>query len=149
MQWWGLSNKMIKRCNGCDTDKPLEDFGKDKHKKYGRTSECKSCRKERSRERHFSLPLEVLMFNRSKSRAKKKNLEFSLELEDLKIPKYCPVFGKPLIRGDIDWTPSLDRVDSSKGYTKENIEIISNRANRIKNNATLEELEQLVAYYKD
>lgn len=36
-------------------------------------------------------------------------------------------------------------IDSSKGYIKGNVWVVSKRANTIKNNATLEELELLVA----
>ena len=41
-------------------------------------------------------------------------------------------------------SPSLDRLDSSLGYTPENVWWISYRANRLKNDSTLEELEKLV-----
>ncbi len=41
-------------------------------------------------------------------------------------------------------SPSLDRIDSTKGYTKGNIWVISNRANTLKNDATLSELKLLV-----
>lgn len=37
-------------------------------------------------------------------------------------------------------SPSLDRIDSSKGYVKGNVRVISARANMLKNNATVEEL---------
>jgi hypothetical protein len=46
-------------------------------------------------------------------------------------------------------SPSIDRVDSSKGYTKDNIQVISHRANNLKNNATLEELRKLVTYVEN
>ncbi len=42
-------------------------------------------------------------------------------------------------------TPSLDRIDSSLGYVKGNVWVISWRANHIKTDASLEELKQLVA----
>ena len=35
----------------------------------------------------------------------------------------------------------IDRIDSSKGYVKGNVRVISKRANTLKNNATIEELE--------
>lgn len=44
--------------------------------------------------------------------------------------------------------PSLDRIDSSKGYISGNVKVISKRANAIKNDATLEELLLIVEYVK-
>jgi hypothetical protein len=43
----------------------------------------------------------------------------------------------------------VDRLDNDKGYTPDNIRVISMRANDIKSNATLDELEAVVAYVKE
>jgi hypothetical protein len=43
---------------------------------------------------------------------------------------------------------SLDRIVPELGYVKGNIAVISNRANSLKSNATLEELERLCAWLK-
>jgi hypothetical protein len=48
-----------------------------------------------------------------------------------------------------DSSPSLDRIDSKQGYTYENCQIISNRANRIKSDASVDELELVVKYLKE
>lgn len=42
-------------------------------------------------------------------------------------------------------SPSLDRLDSSKGYVKGNVRVISKRANQLKNNATVEEMRMVLA----
>lgn len=96
--------------------------------------------------------LERHMLIRTKAGAKKRGLDFNLELSDIVIPTHCPVFGIPLERVSYGErgkrspaTPSLDRIDSSKGYVKGNVWVISDRANRIKYNATLEELKAVVA----
>lgn len=38
-------------------------------------------------------------------------------------------------------SPSIDKVIPELGYVRGNVWVISNKANRIKNNATLEELK--------
>lgn len=43
-------------------------------------------------------------------------------------------------------TPSIDRHVPEQGYVKENIVIMSNRANILKNNGSLEEFKMLVKY---
>src|SRR5688572_28502973 len=86
----------------------------------------------------------TMMLWGAKRRAKARGLEFNLSVDDVVIPDLCPVLGIPLVRGDGRWTdnsPSLDRVDNSKGYTPDNICVISRRANTLKTNASLTELE--------
>jgi len=78
------------------------------------------------------------MWSRAKYRAKQKSLEFKITKEDIVIPDTCPLLGIPMT------SPSLDRIDSSKGYIKGNVWVISNRANTLKNDATLSELKTLV-----
>ena len=81
----------------------------------------------------------------AKKRAKEKGLEFNLELSDITIPSLCPVFKVPMVI-KTDTAPSLDRIDSSKGYIKGNIKIISKRANVIKSNGTIEEHQAIIEY---
>ncbi len=45
-------------------------------------------------------------------------------------------------------SPSFDRIIPTRGYTKGNVIIISNRANRIKSDATVEELERVASFYR-
>ena len=78
------------------------------------------------------------MWSRAKYRAKQKSLDFNITKEDIIIPDTCPLLGTPME------SPSLDRIDSSKGYIKGNVWVISNRANTLKNDATLQELKTLV-----
>lgn len=81
----------------------------------------------------------------AKRRAKLNDVYFDLKIEDIpEIPEYCPVLGIKICANDnfspLDSSPSLDRINTNIGYQKDNIRIISNRANRIKSDATLEEL---------
>ena len=40
----------------------------------------------------------------------------------------------------------MDRFDNAKGYTPENVRVISNRANLLKKDATVEEIRMLLRY---
>jgi len=87
--------------------------------------------------------------NQMKRRARDKGIEFSLTCDDLTIPEKCPILGIPLARSGAhkqDNSPSFDRVDNTKGYTKDNVQVISWRANRLKADATLEEVQAIAAY---
>lgn len=91
------------------------------------------------------------MLRSAKFSAKKRGLEFNLTIEDIIIPDRCPVFGMPLEWLDgkrHDGSPSMDRIDSSLGYVKGNVQIISWRANRIKADATAAELECVAAWMR-
>lgn len=89
---------------------------------------------------------EYELWNRAKSRAARKGLEFTLLISDIVIPEFCPLLGIKLIRGYKKISansPSLDRINPNKGYTKENIWVISNRANTAKQNLSFKELKML------
>ena len=85
-------------------------------------------------------PARVLL-HRARARAKIYNIKFTITEADIKIPQFCPLLNIKLQRDGIkDYAPSLDRINPKQGYTPNNIHIISWRANKIKSNATLEEL---------
>ena len=107
-----------------------------------------------------ALPPELLKYLKKRltlkrNHANQRGIEFSLTLSDLlPIPTVCPVLGIPIIIGADD-TPkgphdnalSFDRIDSSKGYVPGNVLLISQRANRIKNDSTPAELSKLAEFY--
>lgn len=96
----------------------------------------------RYREKNYEFHLYRLIRNR----CKEKKIEFTINVEDIIIPEVCPYLKIPLTRTQghgVVWTnASVDRVDPSKGYTKENIQVISKKANLMKAHATQEELLQ-------
>ena len=101
------------------------------------------------------------MLRRVRSRAIRSGLAFSITEADLlvdgKVPIICPVFGTPLVYTGGNGTPgkfrpetaSLDRIDNSLGYVPGNVMIISFRANRVKQDATLKEIQQIASYMWD
>ena len=82
----------------------------------------------------------------ARGRSKKKGILFDLEFVDITIPETCPLLGIPLRMGKrtagFD-SPTLDRIDPSKGYVKGNVWVISRRANMIKSDASIEEIEMV------
>jgi hypothetical protein len=108
----------------------------------------KSCGCKRASVGGISNTKEYKMWKSAQDRAFKKGLEFSIKVEDISIPEICPLLNKKLILGDREYTPSLDRIDSKKGYTPDNIWVISHRANQIKNDATFEELKLITENLK-
>jgi len=97
----------------------------------------------------YSEKRESYLFNGAKWRAKKSGIVFSIDKSDVFIPDTCPYLGVPITcevgKGKVNTNPSIDRIDSTKGYIKENVQVISFIANRMKNNAS-EEL--LIAFAK-
>lgn len=84
-----------------------------------------------------------------KSNAKRAGIEFDIEIEDLDWPTHCPALGVELKYGGgrfDDATASIDRICPNKGYVKGNVQILSAMANRIKTNATAEQV-MLVALW--
>jgi hypothetical protein len=91
----------------------------------------------------------IYLRNVCKARAKKLEVPFNLTAEDFDIPEFCPVLGIKIERGTKgfhDNAASVDRLRPELGYTKGNIKIISFRANRLKGNATAEELMKLAVW---
>lgn len=148
-----------KNCADCNEVQPLNEYHKNTKQLSGYSCYCKKCTKKRnnlkyskSSEDHDWKLRQTL--KASKERAARKCLEHTLTLEELinLYPKdsKCPIFGTELQWGfPKDSSPSLDRIDSKKGYTYDNCQVISNKANRLKSDATAEELELLVKYLKE
>jgi hypothetical protein len=96
---------------------------------------------------------ERYLWRAAKQRAQKFNVPFTIQPSDIVIPEICPVLGIPLkIRighgRPMDDSPSLDRLIPKLGYTPENVCVISNRANALKKNSTVEELEALLRWVR-
>lgn len=89
--------------------------------------------------------------HRARARAKKAGLECDLTEDTMpKIPDTCPVLGILLCPGDgrmTDASPTLDRIDSRRGYVVGNVHWISWRANSLKKDATVDELVKLAEYF--
>ena len=95
-------------------------------------------------------PVPYYLWLRAKERAAKFGREFTIQVADIQIPDTCPLLGIVIQTGtgakgaQSGSSPSLDRIDSSRGYTPDNIWTISLKANRMKSDATFAELATMV-----
>ncbi len=85
---------------------------------------------------------EAYLLNVARQRSRVRGTEFSITVADLKMPELCPLLGVKLdsYSDNIDVHPSIDRINPKLGYVPGNVWIISHRANRIKSNATADEI---------
>ena len=117
---------------------------------------CKECENSDFMERYRKNPYPQL-FHNFKKRASLAKVPFDLNKDELKeiidnCGDRCPVLGfkyiKDADKNNRDYAPSLDRIDPKKGYTKENIIVVSMLANRIKTDATIDQLGKVYNFYK-
>jgi len=103
----------------------------------------------------INIPWAKLKLSKIKAGLKRRNhlnISVTLTAEDIigLIPKdlKCPIYKKLFIfKGQSQWNLSFDRIDNNKGYTKDNVVVVSSRANTIKNTATLKELYHVADFY--
>ena len=130
----------------------IKERQKEYYTKYYSIPEIKERQKENQYRLRSSIPGKLTSI---KSRSKERNLEFNITLEYLESiypdDSLCPLLNIPL-----DWnsppkhpsTPSIDRIDNSKGYIKGNVQWVSWRANRLMSDATPDELLMVAQNYK-
>lgn len=171
---WKDAERTHKTCRTCQKVKPIDEFWMQRARSQRRQSECKGCMRLRNaawtREnkdvvrsknnavitRRRQSDTARFLLSMAKYRAKRSGLDFDLTADDLVIPEVCPVLGIPIVSRaganptmqEKDSSPSIDRIDSSKGYTKNNVIVVSFRANRLKNNASIQELKQIAKFYE-
>jgi hypothetical protein len=103
---------------------------------------------------YYRRKIENRLLNAARHRAKQKDIEFNIEVQDILIPSVCPLLNIPVFVNEGKGkpkpnSPSLDRIDPTKGYVKGNVWVISLKANTIKSNATLDELQMLTDNFRD
>ena len=111
--------------------------------------------KLRNIKKYSDLPMSMLIQRINICRARTKDISLTAEELLELIPKdlRCPVFGTKFVFGTHrNWSDkqkgmSVDRIDNNKGYHKDNIVIVSFKANTMKSSATLKELYQVADFY--
>jgi hypothetical protein len=167
---WVDDKKSIKKCTKCEGAFPLSDFYTTGYKVSGErkyNSWCKPCVSKKQASYHkmtwsdekmqftaFKRTKSVrsfLQYLRSKAIQRKNNENFiSLdELENLwfKQNGKCALTGWDLTmtlgKGVVNTNCSLDRIDSSIGYFKGNVQLVCRSANVAKNNLSMSEFLNL------
>lgn len=155
-----------KICSRCKLNLPVCAFYPRRNRASKYQSQCKSCEKKyhknytkrdnpsrssEARKAYRRNNPSVMLFTNAKLRAKQKGWEFNIDRSDLVVPKLCPVLGIELIPGagcSSPNSPTVDRLDNTKGYIKGNVAVISRRANHLKNDSNLAELKKIVAWWE-
>ena len=147
---------VLKKCPGCNEIQFVGNFYEIKKDKRSyidglgvcRVSRCKSC----AAQFYQALDHRKKLLNNARKRAKNKGVPFELIPDDIVIPRQCPVLRTAMDSSSqaasmVNSTaPSIDRLKPENGYTKDNIRIISARANSLKSNATPEECIAVACY---
>ena len=163
-----------KLCRTCGAEKPLEAFNRDNSRPDGRRSRCRECDAKHFKNKYDSPEWKKRHNQRSKvwrtrlkdvdptrlwasdalanakQRAKRAGLPCSITMLDVMgaVAHTCPLLGLPLVYTADKVhanSPTLDRKVCERGYIKDNIAVISHRANRIKSDSTIEELQTLLS----
>lgn len=152
-----------KICSKCKIRKKVRYIALNKSNKDGLGSWCKKCLRygrltwyqtnkkrilQHLKNKRHTNP-EYYLWKSARDRSLQNNLEFNIEVTDIKIPKYCPILGWKLTLNDGTLkgnSPTLDRINNELGYVKGNIAVISHKANGMKNGLTLKLIYKIIKY---
>lgn len=140
--------KPIKICSKCSTKKIFNKKNFPVKQKNVLSTICRNCYNIQRKNRKNYFIYNIL--NGARRRAKEKNMDYNLTVA-LNFPSHCPVLDFPLISGKDEWfnSPTIDRIDNKKGYTMDNVIVISALANMIKSCATPNQILKVGHFYKN
>ena len=135
----------------CSCGNPEFVYVRSSHLNTGRTKSCGCINRERITSHGASRQGDprykaYKMFHNAMRRAKENNQIFQITFEDVHIPERCPILNIELKAGEGHVqpnSPTLDKIIPEKGYVKGNVWVISHKANLLKSDATIEELESI------
>lgn len=147
-------------CTKCGETKPLAAFSSHPTGRYGLTSRCRPCirdydalptrlaaKRVRDRARRkTAVGRADALLRDGKRRAAKKGIPFSLNCADIAATiaaGVCQATGLPFdltTKGRNPSTPSLDRIDPTKGYTPDNVQVVIWQFNAAKQEFSLPDL---------
>jgi len=126
----------------------------EKHRAYEAKYRAKNLEKGRAKSAKYKAEMReasprLFAYTQKKAHAKKLGVAFTIGPGDFSWPEHCPVLGIQLKRGGSrDNKPSFDRINPRYGYVPGNVVVVSMRANRIKSDASVAELQALALFYK-
>lgn len=157
-----VKGQIVYFCNTCKRWLPETKFNKDNtnlhNNRGGLCTQCKDCQRARyykDRQRLLEDDYLALKYKLStalkgsKRRSKEKNLYNDLDIEFLlylwsKQNGKCALTDVPMTykfyEGRVNTNLSIDRIDSAKGYTRDNVQLVTMAANQMKNDLTIDEL---------
>ena len=132
-------------CSKCGIDKTEDQFHKSSSQKNtsGRVYHCKSCVAKTQTKRNMTeVGFKSNLWQNLLGNAKRRNIPVYIDKSDIQKlydeqGGLCAVTGLPmqfsaLESGKNSYAVSVDRIDSSKGYYKDNIRLVCSRVNLIK-----------------
>ena len=160
-------------CNGCKQFLPEDAFALDKKRASGRRYKCRACSaaefkrwrdtdgyaRRLAGQKHKRQALKAtdpkrrwadMALNNAKRRAVAAGLPFTLTRDwaEQNAPDVCPALGFMLNYANsasLKDSPTIDRIDNTRGYEPDNCWVISMLANRIKSDATVAQIEALAS----
>lgn len=141
------------RARNPDKQKAINTRAVDRERKYRQDHREQYAEYQRqSRKRNPRMHMVIA----ARYRAQRDGLPCDITVETVNWPIHCPVLGfeldysttQPGNRAIRNNYPTLDRRVNELGYVQGNVFVISHRANRIKSDASIAELEAIVAYAK-
>ena len=141
--------KHTKACTKCGIEKEYTEEFFPKREGGRLRADCRKCYNKYYRDNNHRY-LKASMIYDAKMRAKKKDMDFNLVKEEVHFPERCPGLNIKLVHGREDWknSPTIDRIDNSKGYVLDNCIVVSCLANTIKNSATPTEILKVGKFYR-
>lgn len=145
-----LGESTVKRCKKCKQYRFISDFPKKPGSDRFYTdvqSMCKSCFGKRTAKyisNRYKKDGRYRLWLSSHSNSWSNGIVHTIKVKDIPKPDVCIYLGCLL-----DWSftesrkwnnPSIDRIDPTGGYVPGNIQVLSDLANRMKQNATVEQL---------
>ena len=140
----------IRKCACCEIEKDISDFHSDKSSPTGLQTYCKNCQTQKTKKctstlNGFIKKIYKDMYHNAEKRAKELNIELTTEdIHELynKQNGLCAISGLQMTHETYAFKDkehiinrlniSIDRINSSLGYTKDNVQLVAAIVNRMK-----------------